>query len=90
MYALAKQKIRPPAPEPVRVGTNFQPKNYSPGAFNWVNEENVADKLSEGYSYYRDPEDGATRFMIPNPSQAQPDKAFFMLRPSEEKTKDVD
>jgi len=88
LYAWAKHKIRPTAAEPVRVSSNFQPKNHSPDLFLWVNEVDVSARLSAGYSYYRDPEDGAKRFMVPNPSQAHPGKTFYMWRPSKDQPKD--
>ena len=90
LYAWVKHKIRPPAPEPVRVSSNFQPKNHSGDLFLWVNEINVADRLSEGYSFYCDPEDGASRFMIHNPSLSPTEKTFYMWRPGENKTEDAD
>lgn len=90
LYAWVKHKIRPPAPEPVRVSSNFQPKNHSGDLFLWVNEVNVADRLSEGYSFYCDPEDGARRFMIANPSLSPTEKTFYMWRPGANKTEDAD
>ena len=90
LYAWAKHKIRPPAPEPIRVNSNYQPKNHSSDLFLWVNEINVADRLSEGYSFYCDPEDGASRFMIHNPSLSPTEKTFYMWRPGENKTEDAD
>ncbi len=90
LYAWVKHKIRPPEPEPVPVSSSFRPKNHSPELFLWVKEVDLPARLSEGYSYYRDPEDSAKRFMVPNPSQAHPGKSFYMWKPGKDQPKDRD
>lgn len=88
LYGWIKHKIRPPAPEPVEVSSSFRPENHSPELFLWVKEIDVSARLSAGYSYYRDPEDGAKRFMVPNPSRAHPGKSFYMWKPGKDQSKD--
>jgi len=90
LYAWAKRKLWPLDPEPVKVSINFQPENLSGDLFLWVIENNVRQRLAEGFSYYRDPEDGAKRFMIANPSLSPAERTFYMWRPGEKKTKDAD
>ncbi len=90
LYAWSKHKIRPPAPKPLKVRMTFLPKNHSPDLFLWVSEADVAARLSEGYSYYCDPEDGARRFTYVNPAQAHAERRFFMWRPDMDKPKDAD
>ena len=90
LYAWVKRKLWPSEPEPVRVRSNFQPENYSGDLFLWVNEDNVSQRLAEGFSYYRDPEDGAKRFMIANPELSLAEKTFYMWRPGENRSKDDD
>ena len=85
LYALVKRKLWPVEPEPVKVRSNFQPQNLSGDLFLWVNEDNVTQRLAEGFSYYCDPEDGAKRFMIANPSLSPAEKTFYMWRPGENK-----
>ena len=81
LYIVVKRKIWPPDPDPVQVGQNFQPTNYVPESAVWAKESFVTDKLEAGYSFYRDPADGAPRYRISNPSSPQPVKEFFMMKP---------
>ena len=81
LYIWVMHKVFPPEPNPIQVSSSFRPKNHSPELFRWVKECDVPAKLSEGYSYYRDPEDGAKRFMVPNPSRPHPGKTFYMRKP---------
>lgn len=90
LYAWVKRKLWPPEPEPIRVSINFQPENLSGDLFLWIVEDNVRQRLAEGFSYYRDPEDGAKRFMIANPSTSPEEKTFYMWRPGENEIKDAD
>ena len=88
LYAWVKHKFLPP--EPIEVSISFRPENHSPELFQWVKEGDVAARLSEGYSYYHDPEDGAKRFMVPNPSRPHPGKTFYMWKPGNEPPKGRD
>lgn len=88
VYAWVMHKIRPPEPEPVRVDRKFQPKDCSPGVFVGVNENDVEAKLSEGYSFYRHPEDGAKRFYFADQVTLPTERTFFMWQPVENKNGD--
>lgn len=90
LYLWTKLKIRPPDPQPVQVGQNFVPRNYALESAVWAKENFVTDKLEAGYSFYRDPADGATRFRISNPSAPRVVKEFFMLKPDAEKADGTD
>lgn len=90
LYAWVKRKLWPLEPDPVRVRSNFQPENLSGKLFLWVNEDNIPQRLAEGFTYYRDPEDGAKRFMIANQSLSPAEKTFYMWRPGENRTRDAD
>jgi hypothetical protein len=90
LYTLLIRKIWPADPEPVKIGRRYEPMNYAADSLVWVNEDYVKDKLSEGYSHYLDPSDGARRYRIGNPSGAVPEKEFYMLKPNAQKLDDTD
>ncbi len=90
LYGWVKHKIRPADPEPIKVGRKYQPKNYAADSLVLVDEDYVEDKLTEGYSHYLDPSDGARRYRISNPSDAIPKKDFYMLKPNAKKLGDTD
>ena len=90
LYTLLVRRIWPADPEPVKIGRKYKPKNYAADSLVWVNEDCVKDKLREGYSHYLDPSDGARRYRIGNPSEAIPEKYFYMLKPNAKKSNVTD
>ena len=90
LYALVKRKLWPLEPEPVRVRSNFQPKNLPGNLFLWINEDNVTQRLAEGFSYYCDREDGAKRFYLADPETLPAERTFYMWRPGQNETNDAD
>ena len=54
-YTWLKSKIQPEPPSPMQVPRTFIPTGYERSQCAWARQENVFDRLQQGYAHYKHP-----------------------------------